>query len=167
MGSGFYGNLEFVTNKLAEVLLRDENFVKYLYYNDEDPLSKPTLKDPLIILNDRLVLQPKSIYLETEEGILVEMFLHGDTPQRASGGLLTEYIINFNIVCHLGSWKIKNGIRPYRVMNIIDSAFNGRKIEGVSFGSIKPLGSRFIRFADHWEGYRLSYSLTWNGNKEC
>lgn len=164
---GFYGNLDTVTNRMAGMLLANKDFVKYLSYTENDPLSMPDITNPIGIIGKRFFLQPKPPILIIEEGTYVEMFLARDNPQGRSGGKFTEYIITFNIICHLNSWQVLGGMRPYRIMNIIDKTFNNAKIKDISVGDITPLGSQFIRFSDQFEGYKLGYVLSWNGNLDC
>lgn len=170
---GFYGHLEYITNKMAGLLLTNQEFIKYLQYDDDDPLSHPDISQDELgktidkLKDTRFFLQPKPSKISWQSGVYVEMFLSRDNPERRSGGLFTSYIITFNIICHLDKWTIKNGIRPYRIMNIIDYTFNGANIKDISFDEIRPLGSQFLKFADNFEGYRLGYVLTWKGNKDC
>mgnify|MGYP001019742212 CR=1 FL=1 len=165
--SGFYSNLETLTNRMAGMLLSNQDFVKYLYYTNDDPLSQPDISNPLSILGDKFVLQPKPSGYTTEQGVIVEMFLSGDNPNRGNGGMITEYVITFNILVHLDTWSIRNGIRPYRLLNIIDETFNDKSINEISYTKIQSLGSKYIRFDDNWAGYKLNYVLQWNGNHRC
>lgn len=165
--NGFYGNLENITNRMATMLLQNDDFVKYLHYTDRDPLSHKKVSNPMKLIDTKLMLQPKPDNLEEKEGIIVEMFFSGDNPSSVSGGFNTKYIIMFNIMCHTSMWKIDNGKRPYRILNIIDYTFNGKEIPEICRGQIIPLGAKFIKFADNWNGYKIAYSLSWNGNQRC
>ena len=164
---GFYGNLNNLTNKMAGLLLSKQEFLKLLTYTDDDPLTQPDIADSLSVLNTKFFLQPKPSSFTLEEGIVVEMFLGGDNPHNVNGGMLTEYVITFNILCHLSTWNIKGGIRPYAIMSVIDSTFNNKTIKEISIGAIRPLGSKYMKFEDGWQGYKLAYTLTWNGNSVC
>lgn len=165
--NGFYGNLEPVVNKMAGMLLNNKDFIKYIYYSDPNPLSQPDIENPLSLLGKRFFLQPKPPIIEVNEGGFVEMIFSGDNPNNRNGGFQTNYVITFNILVHLNTWQINGGIRPFRIMNIIDSMFNGKKILEISSKSIIPMGSKEMKFSDEFYGYKVVYVLSWNGNADC
>lgn len=166
--NGFYGNLNNLTNRMAGLLIENKDFLKYLYYTNDEPLNNPDVENPLEqVLNKKFFLQPKPSSPTTEEGVIVEMFLSGDNPENANGGMFTDYVITFNVLCHLGTWGIKGGIRPYMIMGMIDSTFNNKNIKEISFSKIRPLGSKYMQFENGWQGYKLAYVLSWNGNTMC
>lgn len=164
---GFYDNLDNIINRMATMLLQNEDFVKYLYYNDPEPLSHEKVNNPLDLVGISLLKQPKSENIVKEEGTIVEIFFAGDKPSNSNSGLTTTYIITINIICHVNSWRINGGIRPYRLLSIIDSTFSGKKISDITLGQVVPLGSNGMKFADNWYGFKLNYSLTWSGNLRC
>lgn len=141
---------------VAEMLLKNENLKKMLYYTTKDPLSQPRLTEEqsLELFGKNVKLVPK---MQVDDKVLNYIIITFDdfTPNETN----PEYrdnIIMFDVLCHFDQWQMKDfQLRPYKIAAEIDSMFNNKHLTGI--GTLQFMGASQIMLNSELGGLCLMY----------
>lgn len=149
-------NLFRILNKLVH----NQKICRLLKYQDENPLEvtdeKPDI-DGQTLINNQIIIVPK---IPDEDGIecsfIVVVFDHFSINPANPDFKLSR--IRFDIVCPYSEWLINTGnLRPYLIMQEIDSMFNQAKLSGL--GNLQFVSSVPLTLSPQMGGYSMIYQI--------
>lgn len=147
---------------LVDLILKNENLKKLLYYTTKDCLKKPKLTEDesLSLFNKNIKLVPK---LEVDEEVLNYLFISFDNfSENDSNPEFRNNLIEFDILCHFDQWQMNDfKLRPYRIAAEIDSMLRKKRLTGI--GEIQFLGASQIIINDEFGGLCLLYQAVHGG----
>jgi hypothetical protein len=159
---GYYKELSYVIFRIFDLFLENNNLCKLMYYNEYNPLAESDFNTDLLI-NNHLNPLPKRPESESDKRAIVNVYFGETNPPTNNKGSRTERIY-IDVICHLDSWLIQGGLRPYAIMNEIDSMLNGRILIKISEQDIIDRGANIIYASDYHAGYRMIYEFYNNSN---
>lgn len=135
-------------------LISSQNLCKYLYYNEDDPLSQPTIDDISILLFNNLYITPVVPTITDVAKSLITIVLDDF---RLENIVLKNSKIVFNVLIHLDLWTMSGTgkLRPYSIMSEIDKLFNNQNLLGI--GNLEFVNAKWIAANEKWHGYQISY----------
>lgn len=158
MSTGRFIELNNNMNYIIQLLLKNQNLLKFLYYNDYNPLSQPDISNPKSLLFNNIYPLPK-IQEATEEQKSIISVILSNAHLRDDNIKLKDYKIIFYIMSHIDLWTISGGIRPLLISHELDTIFNEIKVSQfvgkVLFGDWIPK-----EFNNKFYGYYMSYEVT-------
>lgn len=158
-----YGNFSEVGRQIQNVmisLLGDEELVKLVHYTDVDknPLGKPVLNDPYILLNSKIY--PQIFLPPTDTEVVYIYVLYQDFKKSAGNPYFKNGLIDIHIVVHRNLYVINDGLRAYEIAHRIDNIMN----RGSTTNSLSEdwfTRCRFSMVNDFYSSLILTYS-NWN-----
>lgn len=141
---------------IANMLLKNNRLKKLLYYTTPDCLNKANLTEDqsIELFGKNIKIIPKLYVDKTLLNYLIVSF-DNFTPN-ATNPEFRDNIIEFDIVCHLDQWTLKDfQLRPYKIAAEIDSMFNEKHLTGI--GTLKFLGANQLMLTDEYVGLCLMY----------
>lgn len=141
---------------IVEMMLKNNNLKKMLYYTTPDCMNKPKLteKQSLELFGKNIRIVPK---LQVDGEIMNYIIISFDnfTPNY-SNPEYRDNIIEFDIICHFDQWHMKDfELRPYKIAAEIDSMFNDQHLTGI--GRLNFLGGNQMILTDEYAGLCLMY----------
>ena len=119
--------------KIVAQLLKNQNLLKLLYYNDPDPLQQQDLTNKQIqdeVFNKLIRVIPK--VSETDIGRPIVTLVVKDGVIDAENSEVRNIIMDFEIFTPLDYWIIKdNNLRPFAIMGEIQKSLNKKVINGL------------------------------------
>lgn len=158
--ASFFEDLNENIIDVESMLLASTPLCKMLFYSgatDIDPLIKADFNHKLLRMTN-LFPMPKMPEVQTDRKAIVSYYFMNGKPQRRNTGFRNVFLC-FDVMCHLDSWLIKDGLRPYAICAILDKMFNGKFIGEFSNGDIFAEDFTHMRYGDYYYGYRLIYKL--------
>ena len=144
------------------------NLAKLLYYTESNPLQQPigqplnpARPTPLFnnikdirdhIINKRILLVPR-IPLPEERGAFIVAMINNFSLSENKQFKVNQLI--FDVLAHHDNWLLTDNLRPFVIMQQIDTIFNNRKL---SIGQVEFKTANAIVLAPHIMGYQLVYS---------
>lgn len=156
-----YPNSSFLStekdmNIIVNMILKNERLKKLLYYTDRDCLDKPNLTEDqsLELFNNNIKIVPK---LTVDGSVLNYIIISFDNfTQNATNPEFRDNIVEFDIICHFDSWKLKDfELRPYKIAAELDTIFNNKRLTGI--GELEFLGASQMILTDEFAGLCLMY----------
>ena len=141
---------------IVNMMLKNENLKKMLYYTSKDCLSKPNLSEDqsLELFGKNIKLVPK-LYIDKENLVYVIIRMRDFSPNNTNPEF-RDNTIEFDIICHFDQWHLKDfQLRPYRIAAEIDSMFNDKHLTGI--GELKFAGGDKVIFNNEYAGFCLHY----------
>ena len=141
---------------IVDLILKNENLKRLLYYTTNDCLDKPKLTEEqsfgLFGQNIRIV--PKLEVNNDIKNYIIISF--DDFVSNYNNPAFRDNTIQFDIICHFDCWNLKDfQLRPYRIAAEIDSMLNERRLTGI--GKIEFLGAKQMLLTDEYAGLCLMY----------
>lgn len=141
---------------IVEMIMKNNNLKKLLYYTSKDCLDKPKLTEDqtLSLFNKNIKLIPK-VYVDRENLVYVIIRMKNFVPN-ATNPEFRDNVIEFDIICHYDQWHLRDfQLRPYRIAAEIDSMFNDKHLTGI--GKLQFLGANQILLTDEFAGICIQY----------
>lgn len=145
---------------MLQEVLKDEEIVKYLNYNDKTPLSKPS---PTLPANDLMLNKvfpfPFDVNVTTEEGSQVRIYFPKGFFK--SKEIVTDTVVVFDIVVAKSLWLVNDGdpkIRPYEIMKNIVNLFSDKNIGTI--GRLNFDNFTHLLINEKFSGIRLYAEMT-------
>ncbi len=155
------GLLLDVQSKDSKIAQTAKELCFLLHYTVADPLNftppegEPTFETRAdvekYILNEKVLLVPRIPPQEERGGFIV---IIADDFKLSSNEEFKMNTLTFDVLCHYENWIIEKSLRPFEMMQRIDSIFNNRKL---SIGRVKFLTARSIVLTQYLLGYQLVY----------
>lgn len=163
----FFSELETAVMKAVQLLLQDQTLCKLLYYTDsKDPLAQPDITDTSILLNKNIFPLPKDSKSVDQTHAFINVYYPKITQWKTGRGFNKPFL-RFDVVCHVDSWLIDNGIRTYAIMSEVDKIFNDKNIQELSNQKIWFDSATCMMYSDYFYGFSMIYMLTQDGNVGC
>ena len=144
--------------QIAKMISRDQTICRLLHYTNKNPLTKkyPDIKGADLLHQNILVVPKPPDSLLTKENFIVVLF---------DNFVLDKYnkdfkisTVRFNIICPFDEWLIEEeSLRPYLLMQQIDSIFNEKKLSGI--GNLKFENAEELIISPQLGGYNMEYSV--------
>lgn len=146
-------DMEIITN----MLIKNDNLKKLLYYTSKDCLSRPKLtEDETLNMFGKNIKQVPKLYVDGSVLNYIIIGFDNFTPNRTNPEF-RDNIIEFDIICHFDQWQLSDfKLRPYRIAAEIDSMFNDKHLTGI--GTLQFLGANNIILTDEYAGVCLMYT---------
>ncbi|MCY6958275.1 hypothetical protein [Clostridium brassicae] len=141
---------------IENLLLKNQKLCKLLYYPHKDALEKGDIKDTDILINNN-IFPFNYIPTDDEQKCIISIIL--DDFRNDGSVHLRKGTISFNIICHKDLWATDLGLRPFLLMEEIDTIFN--KVHNRQ--AVKSLGGLVFQDAhalwnsNIYSGYQLIY----------
>ena len=141
---------------IMELIFKNNNLKKLLYYTTPDCLSKPNLTEDqtLELISNNIKLTPEQ---RIDPKVMNYLFIKFNSFVPSSNKEFRTNLIEFDICCHFDQWHLKDfQLRPYRIAAEIDSMFNNKHLTGI--GTLQFLGASQMILTDEYAGLCLMYS---------
>ena len=142
---------------IANMLIKNDNLKKLLYYTSKDCLSRPKLtEDETLSMFGKNIKQIPKLYVDGSVLNYIIISFDNFTPN-GTNPEFRDNIIEFDIICHFDQWQLGDfKLRPYRIAAEIDSMFNDKHLTGI--GTLQFLGANNIILTDEYAGICLMYA---------
>ncbi len=140
--------------KLLALILSNQNILKYIYYLDDDPLSKPNVTENLIGKNILLTLFDETILTEQ----MIKVFLNPYQGNLKSQPL-SDLTFVMDIVIPNNKW-ILNGLgqlRGYRIADEFAQMVDQKMVAGI--GECEITQFRAFKVGDDYSGLSLFINI--------
>ena len=155
--SSFLG-LEKDMGVIIDLMLKNENLKRMLYYTSNDCLSKPHLSDKqnLELFGKNIRIVPK---LQVDGEVMNYIIISFDNfTTNTTNPEFRNNIIEFDVICHFDNWHLKDyQLRPHRIAAELDSMLNEQRLTGI--GKIQFLGANQMILTDEYAGLCLMYQV--------
>lgn len=144
--------------KIANKLINNQKLCRLLKYQDTDPLNEELHKDVngVDLLHKQIVIIPKFPEDGIESSFVLAVFDNFTINPSNPDFKLTR--IRFDIVCPYTEWVInENSLRPYLIMEEIDTMFNQAKLSGI--GNLQFTHSTPLVLSPQLAGYSMYYQI--------
>ena len=141
---------------ICDLILKNKNLKKLLYYTTRDALSKPNLtEDQSLELFEKSITTVPSLTIVPEVlNYLVITF--DDFGPNQTNPEFRDNLIHFDIVCHYDQWKLQDfQLRPFRIAAEIDTALNNQRLTGI--GKVEFVGGSRFKVDDEFGGLTLFF----------
>ena len=156
-----FAELNQYINEILLKIINSQNLCKYINYpTDEDtnPLTMPDLSilERKGLLFKRIFPFPK-LPSDTELTAGTYLTVYFDNINKGDSVYWKNSVLVFNVISHLDQWRMPASLRPYAIMNEIDTIFNNQKVVGI--GKTQFERSRFMWVNKDFAGYTIQYKL--------
>lgn len=144
--------------RIANKLINNQKLCRLLKYQDTDPLNIDLHKDVngVDLLHKQIVIIPKFPEDGIESSFVLAVFDNFTINPSNPDFKLTR--IRFDIVCPYTEWVInENSLRPYLIMEEIDTMFNQAKLSGI--GNLQFTHSTPLVLSPQLAGYSMYYQI--------
>ena len=144
--------------KIANKLINNQKLCRLLKYQDTNPLDTELHKDVngVDLLHKQIVILPKFPEDGIESSFVLAVFDNFTINPNNPDFKLTR--IRFDIVCPYTEWVInENSLRPYLIMEEIDTMFNQAKLSGI--GNLQFTQSTPLVLSPQLAGYSMYYQI--------
>ena len=159
-------------NKLATILIMDDEINKMLYYNDvcdEDIYKKPKVKNPIGTLLDKKVFcnrKVAEVFLESDCSIFIN--LKKDAPYKNDGKesrFFDTMILEIGIICHNKCRRTLNGARESVIFDRVQKIIRtNEQLECVGEPRIKETDQSYnipMEYPAYIVSVKLNYFNNW------
>lgn len=157
---GRFATLNKNITYINELLMKNQNLCRLLYYNNfDDPLS-PSHPDinTSILLGKNILPYPKSPNSIQEKNSILTCVFSGIKPTRSNFKFSDGKIV-FNILCNIEKWAISEGIRPYLISEELDNIFQELRNTELSMGKVLMGDWIYREYSDTYCGYYCTYEI--------
>lgn len=145
--------------RIASKLIDNQKICRLLKYQDADPLDKDKHPDDvngIDLLHESIIIIPKFPEDGVEHSFIIAVFDNFTINPSNPDFKLTR--IRFDVVCPYTEWIINEGsLRPYLIMQEIDSIFNQSKLSGL--GSLQFTHATPLVLSPQLGGYSMYYQI--------
>ena len=147
-------NLFRILNKV----ITNQRVCRLLKYQDDDPFNKerPDVNG-LDLIHKQICIIPKIPEVDNLEmsyiNIVFDKFIvNSNNPD------FKISTVRFDIICPFNEWIVNSSnLRPYLIMQEIDTMFNQAKMSGI--GNLQFVSSSALTLSPHLGGYSMLYSI--------
>ena len=149
---------------IVDMILKNNNLKKLLFYTSKDCLSKPKLTEDesLSLLGKQIKLLPK-IYIDQETLIYMFVKMTNFLPNNTNPEF-RDNTIEFDIICHYDQWMLKDfEQRVYKIAAELDTLFNNKRLTGI--GKLQFSAASPILLTEEYGGFCMFYDAI-HGNED-
>lgn len=147
---------------IVNMILKNNNLKKLLYYTTADPLSMPKLTEDqsLSLFGKQIKIVPK-VYIDAD--VLAYIIISFDNfMTNATNPQFRDNLLSFDIICHFDQWQMKDmQLRPYRIAAELDGMFNDKKLTGI--GTLQFVSCNQAILSDEFAMISLNYQAIHGG----
>ena len=147
------------TFKIANKVSTNQKICRLLKYQVRDPLNMDKYPDVdgIDLINKQILIVPK-IYDDSVEKMSYVVLLFNDYVVDQMNSEFKSCTIRFDIACPYDEWLLdEQTLRPYLIMQEIDSMFNGSKLAGI--GTVQFWRADPLVLSPEIGGYSLRYTI--------
>ena len=145
--------------KIVGQLLKDQTLLKYLYYEDKDPLSQPDLTTEQIqkeVFNKLVNIVPRIPPHDHAKSVISLRVLSGT--QNSDNSEFRNVIFVIDVFVPLSQWIIKSdNLRPFLILGQIQKDLKGKKVNGL--GRIEGGDFELSLITDETIGYEQKFGI--------
>lgn len=152
---GNFRNFNALMVEIVDKLKQDDDLGKLLLFNDKDPLSHELLNQ-----DEKNDLVYSKIYpipflgdMDEEGSFLIITF--DKISQSTENPKFKNFIISVDVISHVNLWGTKGGLRPFLLMERVDSILNQNRFSGI--GKLQFVDSSLMVLTSEQMGYSLKY----------
>lgn len=146
------------TFNIANKLMQNQRLCRLLKYSVRDPFDKKYEDvDGITLLNKQIMIVPKIFDDSTEKtSYIVAIFSNFVTNMINPDFKLST--VRFDVACPYDEWVLnEKSLRPYLMMQEIDTMFNGAQMEGI--GTLQFVRAESIVLTPQIGGYSMLYQI--------
>ena len=146
------------TFNIANKLMQNQRLCRLLKYSVRDPFDeKYDDVDGINLLNKQILIVPKIFDDSTEKtSYIVALFSNFVTNMINPDFKLST--VRFDVACPYDEWVLnEKSLRPYLMMQEIDTMFNGAQMEGI--GTLQFVRAESIVLTPQIGGYSMLYQI--------
>ena len=165
---------------ICEKMLRNQNLCKLLYYYpdssdynknffpnfDYSVFEQPDIEDTSPMFMREIYPVPKMPDAKTEQKTYITVAVGGGYDPEVNSGYRNVSLL-IDIICHLNAWKIREGYRPFLLMNEIDKMLNNKLTDLPIENKPYSYGFQPRDYSNYFYGVQLKYNLIINSNIIC
>ena len=143
---------------IANKLMQNQRLCRMLKYQVRDPFDKKYEDvDGVDLLNKQIMIVPKIFDDSTEKtSYIVAIFSNFVTNMINPDFKLST--VRFDVACPYDEWVLnEKSLRPYLMMQEIDTMFNGAQMEGI--GTLQFVRAESIVLTPQIGGYSMLYQI--------
>lgn len=144
---------------IANKLMQDQELCRLLKYQVRDPLNKEKYQDVdgADLINKQILIVPKIFDDSTEKMSYVAAIFSGFTVD-ALNAEFKQTVLRFDIACPYEEWLMDDRtLRPYLIMQRIDSMFNGFPLAGI--GTLQFFRAENLTLTPWIGGFSMFYKI--------
>ena len=145
--------------KICTRLMSNDELLKLLYYEDQDPLNKPTLSEEQkkTIFGNLITVIPKT---NSRNDSCSAIALYIPKASQLSGNKEFKHVIvAIDVWVPLTQWIIKdNNLRPFAIMGEIQNSLNNKTVNGL--GKISGGDFDLVALTEEMSIYKQTYIIT-------
>lgn len=144
--------------KIANKLVTNQKLCRLLKYQDPNPLDKESHEDVrgVDLLHKQILILPKFPEDGIECSFVLAVFDNFTINPANPDFKLTR--IRFDVVCPYTEWVVnENSLRPYLMMEEIDTMFNQAKLSGI--GHLQFTHATPLVLSPQLAGYSMYYQI--------
>lgn len=143
---------------IANKLMQNQRLCRLLKYQVRDPFSEqlPDV-DGADLINKQILIIPK-IFDDSTEKMSYVMAIFDNFSTVTGNQEFKLATIRFDIACPYEEWLLNDrSLRPYLIMQEIDTMFNGQKLAGI--GNVHFMVSTPLTLSPWIGGYSMKYTV--------
>ena len=144
---------------VANKLMQNQRLCRLLKYQARDPFNKEKYPDVdgVELMNKQILIIPK-IYDDSVEKMSYVTAIFTDFVTNAMNPDFKLTRIRFDIACPYDEWVLdENSLRPYLIMQEIDTMFNQAKMSGI--GTLQFVRADALTLTPQMGGFSMLYSI--------
>ena len=153
------------TFKIANKLMQSKKICRLLKYQTKDPFlnqdpitgkDQPDV-DGIELIHKQILIVPKVFDDSTEKMSYVISVFDDFTVNQLNPDFKVS-TVRFDIACPYDEWILNgNSLRPYLIMEEIDTLFNGKKLAGI--GNLQFYRADNLTLSPYIGGYSMRYKI--------
>ena len=144
---------------IADKLMQNQRLCRLLKYQVRDPFNEEKYNDVdgLDLINKQILIVPK-IYDDSTEKMSYVTAIFTNYVVNALNPEFKLSTIRFDIACPYEEWILDNAsLRPYLIMQEIDTMFNGAKLAGI--GTLQFQRADALTLTGEIGGFSMLYQI--------
>ena len=144
---------------VANKLMQNQRLCRLLKYQVRDPFNKTKYADVdgVDLMNKQILIIPK-IYDDSTEKMSYVTAIFTNFVTNALNPDFKITSIRFDIACPYDEWVLdENSLRPYLIMQEIDTMFNQAKMSGI--GTLQFMRADALTLTPQMGGFSMLYSI--------
>lgn len=144
---------------VANKLMQNQRLCRLLKYQVRDPFNKTKYADVdgVDLMNKQILIIPK-IYDDSTEKMSYVTAIFTNFVTNALNPDFKITSIRFDIACPYDEWVLdENSLRPYLIMQEIDTMFNQAKMSGI--GTLQFIRADALTLTPQMGGFSMLYSI--------
>lgn len=145
--------------KIANKIMQNQNICRLLKYQVRDPFNKEKYPDVngIDLINKQILIVPKIFDDSTEKMSYITAVFDDFSVNRLNSEFKIT-TIRFDIACPYDEWLLDEySLRPYLLMQEIDTIFNGSKLAGI--GTLQFHRADNLTLTPWIGGYSMQYKI--------